>query len=410
MTQDPWFQQRFAERIGGAQYGKTTAIYKFEKIKRAKRAALAAHPGVELLDFGIGENDEMAPANVRAAMAREVNDPENRGYADNGIMEYREAAARFMAREYGVELDPASEINHAIGSKPALALLPGLFINPGDVCLMTVPGYPVAGTWTKYFGGEVHNLALEAANGYLPDLAAIPADILRRARLMVLNYPNSPTGALADEEFYKRVIEFAHKHQIVVVNDAAHLVLTYGRRPLSFLAVDGAKEVGLETHTMSKGFDMIGWRLGFVAGHARLVQAFADMKDNTDSGQFKAIQRAAVVALDDASITAGIRTKYERRLRKLVAALRALGLEATMPGGTYFLMVPAPRGVRGGPEFATAEDASQWLIREKMICTVPYEEGRMLRFSATFVAEGGEAGEDALMGRLAERLAGVKWS
>ena len=155
---DPWFQTLFADRIGGANYGKSDKIYKFEKIKRAKRAALAAHPERQLLDFGIGENDDMAPKVVREAMKQEIDRVENRGYADNGIMEFREAAARFMNRMFGVKLDPATEINHAIGSKPAYAMLPAVFINPGDVTLMTVPGYPVAGTHTGYYGGEVYRL------------------------------------------------------------------------------------------------------------------------------------------------------------------------------------------------------------------------------------------------------------
>lgn len=358
MTQDPYFQQLFAERMGGAQYGKSTVIYKFEKIKRAKREAIAKHPHQKLIDFGIGENDEMAAPNVREAMVHEINDPENRGYADNGIQDYKDAAASYMMREYGVKLDPVTEICHAIGSKPALALLPGLFINPGDVCLMTVPGYPVAGTWTRYFGGEVYNMMLEAANDFKPDFAAIPEDIRRRAKLMIINYPNSPTGSLATEDFYLRVIDFAHKNDIVVVNDAAHLVLTYGAPPLSFLAVDGAKEVGGETHSMSKGHNMIGWRLGFLAGHERLVAAFADMKDNTDSGQFKAIQKASAVALEDPAIPMSIRMKYERRLHKLVAALNDVGLKAKMPGGTYFLMTPAPKGVRVAHPSPTPKNAA----------------------------------------------------
>src|SRR6201997_3102078 len=195
-TVDPWFQTLFAERIGGANYGKGTEIYKFEKIKRAKRKALAEHPQRKLIDFGIGENDEMAPESVRAAMAREINRPENRGYADNGIAEYKEAAARFMKRNFGVELDAVTEVNHCIGSKTALAMLPAAFINPGDVALLTVPGYPVAGTHTRYYGGEVYSLPLRAENGFYPDLASIPPDVRRRAKLLVLNYPNSPTGAV----------------------------------------------------------------------------------------------------------------------------------------------------------------------------------------------------------------------
>src|SRR5689334_17860884 len=275
---DPYFQQLFADRIGGANYGRGTEIYKFEKIKRAKRKALAEHPERKLIDFGIGENDEMAPPSVRAAMAREIDRPENRGYADNGILEYRQAAARFMQRNFGVELDPAREINHCIGSKTALAMLPAAFIDPGDVTLMTVPGYPVAGTHTKYYGGSVHALPLLPENDFLPDLDAIPADVRQRAKLLVLCYPNSPTGKVATRDFYKRVIDFALANQIVVIQDAAHLMLTYESEPLSFLQVPGAKEVGVEVHSMSKAFHMIGWRLGWVCGHERIVQAFADVK------------------------------------------------------------------------------------------------------------------------------------
>src|SRR5438105_12112309 len=249
MATDPWFQKLFADRIGGAGYGKDTKIYKFEKIKRAKRAAVAAHPERRLLDFGIGENDEMADPLVRDTLKREVDKLENRGYADNGIQAFKDAAAGFMKKVFGVTLDPMTEINHAIGSKPALAMLPAAFINPGDVTLMTVPGYPVAGTHTKYYGGEVHNLPLNEDNGFYPDLGSIPADVRRRAKLLVINYPNSPTGAVATRDFYRQVIDFARTNQIVVVQDAAHLSLTYDGPPLSFLQVEGAREVGVEVHS-----------------------------------------------------------------------------------------------------------------------------------------------------------------
>src|SRR3989440_11399939 len=195
MSNDPWFQSLFADRIGGANYGKDSKIYKFEKIKRAKRAALAAHPERRLLDFGIGENDDMADPLVRDTLKREVDKLENRGYADNGIAAFKEAAAGFKKKIFAVSLDPATEVNHAIGSKPAFAMLPAVFINPGDVTLMTVPGYPVSGTHTSYYGGEVHNLPLREENGFYPDLAGIPAGVKRRAKLLVINYPNSPTGA-----------------------------------------------------------------------------------------------------------------------------------------------------------------------------------------------------------------------
>ena len=401
---DPYFQKLFAERIGGINYGKGTEIYKFEKIKRAKRRALAEHPERQLIDFGIGENDEMAPESVRAAMAREINVPANRGYADNGIAAYKEAVARFMQRNFGVTLDPNTEINHCIGSKTALAMLPAAFINPGDVTLMTVPGYPVAGTHTKYYGGEVHRLPLLAENNFFPDLKAIPADVLRRAKLLVLNYPNSPTGKVATRAFYEHVIDFAKTNSIVVVQDAAHIMLTYEGAPLSFLQVPGAKDVGVEIHSMSKGFHMIGWRLGWVCGHERIVRALADVKDNSDSGQFIAIQKAAAAALDDVAIPNQVRTKYERRLGKLVDVLSRCGFTCKMPGGTYFLYAKSPSGLADGTKFATAEAASQYLIEQHSIVTVPWDDaGPFLRFSVTYEAPD-DAAENALMTETEARL------
>ncbi len=403
MSSDPWFQTLFADRIGGAGYGKGTEIYKFEKIKRAKRAVLAAHPERQLLDFGIGENDDMADPLVREVGKREIDKLENRGYADNGIAAFKEAAASFLQRVFGVQLDPETEINHAIGSKPALAMLPAAFINPGDVTLMTVPGYPVAGTHTKYYGGEVYNLPLLESNGYYPDLAGIPADIKKRAKLLVLNYPNSPTGAVATRDFYKQVIDFALTNKVVVVQDAAHILLSYDGPPLSFLQVEGAKEVGVEVHSMSKGFNMIGWRMAFVAGHPKIVQAFADIKDNSDSGQFMAIQQAARAALEHPELADRIRAKYRRRLQKLVAALNQVGFQAKMPGGTYFLYVKAPRSC-GDRAFANAEEASQFLIHEQSVICVPWDNaGPYLRFSVTYLAKD-EQEEDALMLETVRRL------
>lgn len=403
---DPWFQSLFAERIGGAGYGKGTAIYKFEKIKRAKRKALADHPERQLLDFGIGENDDMADVSVRDELKTQVDRVENRGYADNGIAAYKDAAAEFMKRQFGVTLDPSTEICHCIGSKPAYAMLPACFINPGDVTLMTVPGYPVAGTYTKYFGGEVHRLPLLAENGFLPDLDGIPAEVRQRAKLLVINYPNSPTGTVATADFYKRVIEFAHKNQIVVVQDAAHILLSYASEPLSFLQIDGAKEVGVEVHSMSKGFNMIGWRMGFVAGHPKIVQAYADVKDNSDSGQFMAVQHAAAAALRNAEIPVQVRAKYRRRLEKLVAALKQVGFDCSMPGGTYFLYAKSPVAA-GDKTFASAEDASQFLIVDQSVCCVPWDDaGAYLRFSVTYQAADAAA-EDALMTETVRRLKGL---
>ncbi|MGI5831673.1 MAG: LL-diaminopimelate aminotransferase [Thermoguttaceae bacterium] len=403
----PYFQKLFAERIGGIHYGTGTDVYKFEKIKRAKRKALADFPERHLLDFGIGENDEMADPMVRETMAVEIHKLENRGYADNGCIEYKEAIARFMLRRFGVHLDPVTEINHSIGTKSALAMIPLVFINPGDITLMTVPGYPVAGTHTRYCGGSVYRLPLLAENDFYPDLDSIPGDVLAKTKLLVLNYPNSPTGQLGTPEFFEKVVDFAHKNDLVVVQDAAHVMFSYRQKPMSFLEIDGAKEVGIEVHSMSKGWNMIGWRLGWFCGNPLIVRALADVKDNSDSGQFLAIQKSAVKALDEDRIPDEASAKYFRRLRKLVASLNKFGFNCEVPGGTYFLYTQTPKGLKSGRRFANAEEASQFLITEQSVCTVPWDDaGSFLRWSVTYLVDG-QSGEDALMTELEERLAKI---
>lgn len=409
---DSYIQDLLAERIGGRQYGKHTQIYKFEKIKRAKRAAMAAHPGTELIDLGVGEPDEMAlPLSIRA-LQEEAAKPENRGYADNGGPEYRQAAARWLERVCGVAgLNPETEILHSLGSKAALTLLPAVLINPGDVALMTVPGYPVFGTHTKWYGGEVYNLKLTAENNFLPDLSAIPADTLRRAKVLVLNYPNNPTGASATREFFTTVVAFAQQHNLVIISDAAYAALVFDGHPLSILSIPGAKDVAVELHSMSKGFNMTGWRLGFVAGNELLVRAYGDVKDNSDSGQFLAIQKACAASLDHPEITQKIAAKYSRRMDLLVGALRRFGFDARKPRGSFFLYVRAPRAVVAGngqrTEFATGEAVSQWLITEKLISTVPWDDaGPYLRFSVTFLAQG-EAEERRVVSEIERRFAGL---
>ncbi|MEN1678100.1 MAG: LL-diaminopimelate aminotransferase [Planctomycetota bacterium] len=405
---DPYFQQLFANRIGGDQYGKSNAIYKFEKIKRAKRKAIADYPDRRLLDFGIGENDSVADEVAIRTLAEEAGKPENRGYSDNGVAEFKQAVARFMQREFGVEVDPASEVNHCIGSKSAYQLLPACFINPGDITLITVPGYPVAATHTVYYGGVVHKLPLLAENDFLPDLDGIPGDVLQKAKLLVTCFPNSPTGKTATPEYYERLVAFAKKHELVVIQDAAHGMISFDRKPSSFLATPGAKDVGVEVHSMSKGFDMIGWRMGWVCGNERIVRAFGDVKDNTDCGQFAAIQKAAAAALDTPEIPKRVRAKYRRRMEKLVETLRGCGFQCEMPGGTYFLYTPSPKALEDGTQFENAEAASQYLITEQSICTVPWDDaGSYLRFSVTYEAAD-EAAEDALMAETARRLRSLK--
>lgn len=401
---ESYIQNLFAERLGGKMFGKDTTIYKFEKIKRAKKAALEANPGGEILDFGVGEPDEMAFPIVRDTLKAEADKWENRGYADNGIDEFKQAASRYMKNVFGVELDADTEIVHGIGSKPVLAMFSSAFINPGDVTLMTVPGYPVLGTHTKWLGGEVYNLELKEENNFLPDLESIPADILKRAKILVLNYPNNPTGACATEEFFKKVVDFAKKNNIIVVQDAAYAALVYDKKPYSFLSVPGAKDVGIEIHSLSKAYNMTGWRIAFVCGNPLIVKAYATVKDNNDSGQFKAIQMAGAAALDNPSITEEIKGKYERRLKKLVTTLQKKGFDVRMPGGTFYLYLAIPKGTKSGLTFNSGEEFSQFLIKEKMISTVPWDDcGSFVRFSATFIAKD-EKDEERVLAEFEKRL------
>ena len=413
MTESP-IQQLFADRIGGKNYGKSAEIYKFEKIKRAKRLAAAAHPDIELIDLGVGEPDEMAfPLSVRA-LQEEAAKPENRGYADNGCPEFRRAAAAWMKNVCGVSgLDPDTEIIHSMGSKSALSILPATLIDPCDVALMTVPGYPVFGTHAKWYGGEVYNLKLTEENGFLPDLDSVPHDVLRRAKVLVLNYPNNPTGASATASFFAEAVAFARKHRLVIVSDAAYAALVFDGRPLSILSVPGAKEVAVELHSMSKAFNMTGWRLGFVCGNPLLVKAYGDCKDNTDSGQFLAIQKACAATLEHPEITQKIAAKYSRRMDMLVACLQKLGFDARKPDASFYLYVRAPRAIVSADgkrtEFKSAEDISQWLITEKLISTVPWDDaGPYLRLSVTFAAKG-ETDERRVVGKIEKRFAGLKF-
>ena len=401
-------QGLFAERIGGRNYGKGTAIYKFEKIKRAKAQAKKAQPDRELIDMGVGEPDEPAFPEVVETLRQEAGKSENRFYTDNGIGEFQAAAARYMKKVCGVEVDADTEVLHSIGSKAALTLLPACFINPGDLVLMTVPGYPVFGTHSKYYGGTVKNLPLTKANGFLPDLESLTADERKQAKALVLNYPNNPTGASATPEFFAKAVEFCRKHEILLIHDAAYAALVFEGKPLSVLAAPGAKDVAIELHSLSKGFNMTGWRIGWVCGNPQAVRAYGDVKDNSDSGQFAGIQKAGAFALDRPEITTWIANKYSRRMDLLVQVLRKNGFAAEKPKGSFFLYVGCPKsgvGADGQKKmFGSAEEFSQYLILEQLVSTVPWDDvGAFVRFSVTYQAAGIEA-ENRVMVELDRRL------
>lgn len=378
-----------AKRIKNANTSSEDDIFKFEKIKRAKREAKKNNPSVKLIDMGIGEPDKCADIEIINTLYREAKKKENRQYADNGIEEYKEAAIRYMEEVYGVNnLNIDKNIVHGIGSKSILAMLPTTVINSGDYSIVTVPGYPIIGTHTEYLGGHVYYLELKKENNFLPDLESIPIYIRRKAKLLYLNYPNNPTGAVANNAFFKKVVEFAKKNKIIVIHDAAYAAITYDDyKPISFLETEGAIDVGVEVHSMSKAFNMTGWRLAFIVGNEKIIDAVKKVKDNSDSGQFKAIQKAGIYALSHREITKDINERYSVRLDRLIDILNKVGFDAKKPKGSFYLYVKSPKSA-GEVYFKNAEEASEYFIYKELISVVPWDDvGSYLRFSVTFESD-----------------------
>lgn len=402
-----YIQEMFAERIGGSRFGMSDVIYKFEKIKRSKREAAKLHPDMALIDLGVGQPDYMADGEIIRVLSEESAKWENRGYADNGIDEFKKAAAKYMDQVFGVkDIDYETETLHMIGSKAGLTILPQAFINPGDVTLITVPGYPVMGTITEWLGGEKYELPLKEEHDFYPDLDAIPENICKRAKLIYVNYPNNPTGQAATREFFEKLVAFAKKNHIIIVQDAAYAAICLdGQKPLSILSIDGAKDIAVEIHSLSKSYNMTGWRLGFAVGNAKIITALATVKDNFDAGQFKPIQLAGSYALAHPELTEQMNTVYKRRQKLLCELLAEKGFCVTPSRGTFYLYVKAPTGMADGTTFAIAEDFSQYMIREKMISVVPWDDaGHYVRFSLTFHAPTAEI-EKEIMDEVRVRLA-----
>ncbi|HEX3028989.1 MAG TPA: LL-diaminopimelate aminotransferase [Clostridia bacterium] len=397
---------KISERLGGTGFGKEEGTYKFAIIKDAKARAKKLHPDIPLIDMGVGEPDMPACKEIVDILYSEAGKAENRYYSDNGTLEFGEAASRYLKTAYRVSnIDPAANILHGIGSKPIFAMLPAAFINPGDITLATVPGYPIISTWTRYLGGEIYNLPLKEENSFYPDFTEIPEDILKRAKLLYINYPNNPTGQTATVDFYRQVVEFAARNNIIVVSDAAYAGLTYdGEKPLSFLSVEGAIDVGVEVHSLSKAFNMTGWRLAFIAGNSKIISAYGAVKDNTDSGQFRAIQKAGIYALDHPEITDKICEKYSRRFDMLIKALNELGFDAKKPKGSFYCYVKSPKGTAEGIEFKNAADTAKFFIEKALISVVPWDDaGSYLRISVTFEAAS-QVEEEMIIGEMKRRL------
>jgi len=317
--------------------------YLFAEIDRKRKAAIAA--GRDVINLGIGDPDTPTPAFIIEEMCRAAHDARNHQYAlDAGLPEFRRAVAHWYRRRFGVTLDADTEVLPTIGSKEAIAHFPLAVLNPGDVALVPEPGYPPYRSGAIFAGAEVHLMPLTAQNGFLPDLDAIPPRVLDRAKLITVNYPNNPTAAVATADFYVRLVAFAKRHGLIVASDAAYTEIYYDERPMSFLETPGARDVGIEFHSLSKTFNMTGWRVAFAVGNAELVSHLGRLKTNLDSGIFQAIQFAGVKALERVDeVTPVLLGMYRARRDALVDGLEKAGWNVTPPPATFYVWMPTPK-------------------------------------------------------------------
>jgi LL-diaminopimelate aminotransferase len=319
--------------------------YLFAEIDKKKKAAIA--DGRDVINLGVGDPDRPTPKAIIESLQKNAEVGAFHQYAlDQGAPELRQSIASFFQKRYGVALDPASEILPLIGSKEGLAHFPLAVLNPGDISLVPDPCYPVYRSSSMFAGADVYTMPLLPELGFLPDLDAIPSEVYSRARLMFINYPNNPTAGMADRPFFEKVVALAHKHGFVIAQDAAYNEMYYEKPALSILEIDGAKEVSVEFHSLSKTFNMTGWRVGFAVGNPSIVGALGQVKANTDSGIFTSIQMAAKTALDHYDeLTGPIRALYKERRDAFVAAMRKAGWNVPTPNSTFYVWIPCPAGI-----------------------------------------------------------------
>ncbi|HEY8491011.1 MAG TPA: LL-diaminopimelate aminotransferase [Dehalococcoidia bacterium] len=339
--------------------------YLFAEISRKiaeKRAA-----GIDVITFAIGDPDLPTPPHILDALIEAAKDPANHRYPESdGLPELREAIAEWYERRFGLRFDPHKEVLPLIGSKEGIGHMALCFIDPGDVALVPDPGYPVYAIGTMFAGGESYFLPLREENGWLPDLDAVPADVAHRAKVLWLNYPNNPTAAVADLEFFERAVHFAKRYGVAICHDGPYSEVAYdGYRPVSFLEAPGAREVGVEFHSFSKSYNMTGWRIGMVVGNAAMVDALMRVKSNLDSGIPQAIQRMAIAAVRGSQDCIQEHNRiYQRRRDRVVEVLRKLGLRVTPPKASLYVWARIPEG------YTSAEFAAR-LIEDVAVVVTP---------------------------------------
>ncbi len=339
--------------------------YLFVEIDRRKRAALAA--GRDVIDFGVGDPDLPTFPPIVERAVESIQDPVNHRYASTlGMIELRRTIAGFFSRRFGVTVDPQTEVLVLLGSKEGIGHLPTAVIDPGDVVLIPEPGYPVYTSGTIFAGGEVHTMPLREESAWLPLLGDVARDVRSRAKLMWLNYPNNPTAAVAPFAFFEEAMGFAREYGVLIAQDAAYSEVYFNDPPPSILQVPGAKEWAIEFHSLSKTFNMTGWRIAFVVGNADALAALAKVKSNLDSGVFQALQQAAITALErtDSTLIRKQVDVYRRRRDVLVDGLRRAGWRVDPPPATFYAWVPCPGG-QGSMAVATR------LLEEASVVVIP---------------------------------------
>ncbi|HUM38296.1 MAG TPA: LL-diaminopimelate aminotransferase [Nitrospira sp.] len=344
---------------------KTLPPYLFAAIDKMKQEALAR--GVDIINLGIGDPDLPTPTPIIESLAQAAKNPKHHQYPSyEGMLSFRKAVADWYRRRFNVTLDPANEVLTLIGSKEGIGHVHLAFVDPGDIVLVPSPGYPVYPVGTSFCGGVSHIMPLTKANGFLPDLNAIPNDVARKAKLMWLNSPNNPTSVIMSKDYFKRVVDFAQENHIIVCHDAAYSEIYYdGKRPASFLEIDGAKDVGVEFHSLSKTYNMTGWRLGFAVGNKDVLAGLGKVKSQLDSGVFEAIQAAGITALGlEDSVTDELRKIYQERRDTLVPGLKQLGLEVDPPPAAFYIWVTVPKGY-------TSASFTAHLLEKAGIVTTP---------------------------------------
>jgi LL-diaminopimelate aminotransferase len=378
-----------------------TPPYPFAELARLKREAIAR--GVDLIDFGIGDPDQPTPPHIVEALRAAARDAKTHQYDETGrgLPAFRRAIVSWYRDRFGVELDPDREVLRLIGAKEGLAHLAWAVLNPGDIALVPDPAYPVYATASMFAGAQVYRFPLREEEGYLPDLAALPADVLDRARLLYLCYPNMPTGAVAGVHFYRDLVEFARARDLLVCLDMAYSELYYeGHQPPSLLELEGAKEVAIEIHSLSKTYNMTGWRLGFAVGSPAVLDALEKLKSNVDSGAWLAVQEAGAAALaGPQDCVQQMRALYQKRRDLLVDGLAGIGWRIPKPPATCYVWAPVPKG------YTSAETAETLLSQAGVLATPGSAYGKLgegyVRFSLTVQGERPEE-------RIVEAVARIK--